>query len=74
MDELWSGSENRIFVTPSVSRNARFRLFRGEKKIYFLRISAHKCVICARGRVDLAYKRVFLAGMRVIYAQVRVIY
>ena len=33
MDELWSGSENRIFVTPSVSRNARFRGLSGEKEL-----------------------------------------
>ena len=33
MDELWSGSENRIFVTFSVSRNARFRGVRGEKEL-----------------------------------------
>ena len=33
MDELWSGCENRIFVTFSVSRNARFRGVRGEKEL-----------------------------------------
>ena len=33
MDELWSGSENRIFVTFSVSRNARFRGLSGEKEL-----------------------------------------
>ena len=31
--ELWSNSAERTFVTISVSRNARFRLFRGEKKL-----------------------------------------
>ena len=30
-DSLWSDSAKRIFVTPSVSRNARFRGVRGEK-------------------------------------------
>ena len=30
MDELWSNSAKRIFVTISVSRNARFRGVRGE--------------------------------------------
>ena len=30
VDSLWSYSAKRIFVTISVSRNARFRLFRGE--------------------------------------------
>ena len=32
-DSLWSDSAKRIFVTPSVSRNARFRGVRGEKEL-----------------------------------------
>ena len=33
VDELWSNSAKRIFVTISVSRNARFRGVCGEKNI-----------------------------------------
>ena len=34
VDELWSNSAKRIFVTISVSRNARFRGVRGEKRTF----------------------------------------
>ena len=33
VDELWSNSAKRIFVTISVSCNARFRGLSGEKKL-----------------------------------------
>ena len=36
VDELWSNSAKRIFVTISVSRNARFRGVRGEKDFSFV--------------------------------------
>ena len=35
MDELWSYSAKRTFVTVSVSRNARFRGLSGEKDFSF---------------------------------------